>query len=342
MPTSRCRTRFGRTIATTLILSSLAVGSPSAVHAQANDGQRAAARALATDGLRAIEEGRWAAGIDLFQRAEALVHATPHLLYIARASVKEGKLVQANEAYMKILHEELSPRAPKVFVDARKSATEEQAALAPRLPKLTIVVQGAASHEASVTMDGAAVAPALVGVPQPADPGPHVLRATAPGWTSDDVNVTLAEGATETATIELSHRSSVAAQSGSEEAGGQSAAPGGGAGISPLVWVAFGIGAAGIGAGTLFMLQNRSKRDEANALCPEHVCPSSRRAEIEGLDSSADNAATMAWIGYGVGAAGIIAGATLLLIGKSSSPSSSSASVKPWVGAGSAGLVGRF
>ena len=317
----------------------MVVGGPSVVHAQ-DDAQRAAARGLATDGLRAYEAGRWAEGLDLFQRAEALVHAPPHLLYIARASAKQGKLVQANEAYMKILREPLAATAPKAFVDAQKAAHEEHAELAPRVPKLTIVLKGEAAGDANVTMDGVEVPRALVGVAQPADPGAHVLKATAPGWASRDVNIQIAEGSSETATVVLDQRIETPDQPHVDQDTGPG--PETKRGTSVLPWVAIGVGVAGLGAGTFFMIQNRSARDDANALCGDGPCPAARRSEIQALDSDADTAATLSWIGYGVGAAGIIAGAALLVVNKTSSSKTAGTSVQPWVGAGSAGLVGRF
>ena len=60
--------------------------------AQTNS-ERAGARAAAGEGLKAFNEGRHAEAIDLFTRAESLVHAPPHLLYIARANEKLGWLV---------------------------------------------------------------------------------------------------------------------------------------------------------------------------------------------------------------------------------------------------------
>src|SRR5579883_2443273 len=50
-------------------------------------------------------------------RAEALVHAPTHLLYIARTEAKLGQLVEASETYARIQHEALAPDAPKAFVD---------------------------------------------------------------------------------------------------------------------------------------------------------------------------------------------------------------------------------
>lgn len=312
--------------------------TPTVAHAQINDSHRAAARALATEGLRAIEQGRWADGLDRFERAEALIHATPHLLYIARASVKLGKLVRANEAYMKIIREELAPRSPKAFVEARRAAISEEAALAPRLPKLRIVVKGERARDATVTIDGTALPRALVGVAQPADPGAHTLRASAPGWTSDEVTATLAEGATETVTLELNHREVTAAAPAQTPAEPERLPN---RGVSPLAWGAFGIGALGLGAGTYFLIQNRGKREDANALCTPR-CPVEKRPEVEALDAEADDAVTFSWIGYGVGAAGVIAGTTLLFLRGSSSSKVGGAGITPWVGAASAGIAGRF
>lgn len=310
---------------------------PALAHAQEDASKRAAARILATDGLRAFEEGRWEAAIDQFQRAEALVHAPPHLLYVARALVKLGKLGKALETYLTITREDLPPRAPKPFVEARKAAIEEQAALEPRVPKLTIVVKGGVAGATVVTLDGDDVARERLGVPMPADPGAHVIAARAPGWNDAEVTVKLAEGASETATIEL-----VPARDPGAPAGHASSEIGRGR-VSPLTWVALGVGVAGLGAGTFFVIHNRSARDEADALCAGGICPAAKRPEILSLDEEADTASTLAWIGYGVGAVGLVAGAALLFVdGPLRSKGSTTATIHPWIGAGSAGLGGRF
>ena len=68
---------------------------------------------------------RWADAIDYFKRAESLVHATPHLLYIARAQAQTGLFVEARENYLTIIHEELKADAPQVFKSAKESASKE-------------------------------------------------------------------------------------------------------------------------------------------------------------------------------------------------------------------------
>ena len=64
----------------------------------ASDEEKAGARAAATQGQAAYEKKNWAEALDLFTRAESLVHSPVHLLYKARALVQLGQLVKAREA----------------------------------------------------------------------------------------------------------------------------------------------------------------------------------------------------------------------------------------------------
>jgi tetratricopeptide (TPR) repeat protein len=303
----------GRSSAAALALA-LVLASPLA-HAQGDDAKRSAARSFATDGLAAYNAGQYDKAIDLFSRAEALVHAPPHQLYIARASVKVGKLVHAKELYVKITREDLGSGAPKAFAEAQASAANELAEIDPRIPKLTINVTGAGAASAKVTMDGAEVPSALIGAPQPVDPGAHVLRATAAGYRpASDVRLNIAEKASESATLVVD--TPVATEPVATTTSTKSEGPSGFRKVSPFL--AFGVGAAGLAVGTVFLFKNRGDRDDADAICAGGRCPSARRGEIEELDQSADKAQTFSLIGYGVGAAGIIAGAVLLIVNGSS------------------------
>src|SRR3954468_12366463 len=130
-----------RGIAAVLIASlSLAVAPPSA-WAQSDD-DRAGARVAATEGVKAINEKRWADAADLFSRAESLVHSPVHLLYLARAQEKLGHLVKARENYNKILREKYSADAPDAFRQAQSSAQQESAGLDARLAAITVKLAG--------------------------------------------------------------------------------------------------------------------------------------------------------------------------------------------------------
>jgi hypothetical protein len=301
-----------------------------------SDTDRATARAAATGGAKALEEGRYTEAIDLFRRAEAIIHAPPHLLYIARAQAKLGQLVSAHETYVKVTRETPDPDGPKAFVQAHDDAVAELAALEPRIPTLTITVEGARPDEVSLTIDGSPAPSAVIGLPRPFDPGTHVLRATASTLTSDDVTVNIAEGTPQTVKLAL-HGAATAptADVGSEhqEASGGSRVP---------AYAALGVGAVGIVLGTVFMVQNRSKRGDADDLCPNGACPTSRRADIAALDDDANSAATRAWIGYGVGVVGLGVGAVLLLMNGGTSKTALAHRFGPVVGRGTFSMGGSF
>ena len=79
------------------------------------DLERATARDAANSGRAAFDSGQYEKAIDQFTRAEQLVHAPPHLLFLARSQAKLGKLVAAHETYLKITRETLKSNAPKAF-----------------------------------------------------------------------------------------------------------------------------------------------------------------------------------------------------------------------------------
>jgi hypothetical protein len=75
--------------------------------------------------------------------------------------------------------------------------------------------------------------------------------------------------------------------------------------------------------------------------CLPQRCDTGVADEIDALDSEAATAGTLAWVGYGVGAAGIGAGLYLLVV-TGSDEAATERNVTPWVGLGSAGLRGGF
>lgn len=343
------------------------------------DEERAGARAAATQGAQAFSEGRWDAAIDMFSRAESLVHSPVHLLYQARAYVKLGQLVKARETYLKIIGEELPADAPAVFRDARSDAEKELEVLEPRVPYVSVVVQGAGGKDVRVTMDGVAVPPALIGVPRPVDPGEHAFQAFAEGMESARSSLDVKEGRKETVVLTLQPvsvaPSSAAASSvppapppgaapvapssaPSSPMKDQPAEPGGRPGLEIGGWAALGVGVAGLAAGTAFGLRAKSKRSDADGVCragyngvpnaPQagrtDLCDVSDRKKIDRLDNQADSASTLAVVGFAVGGVGIVTGVTLLVLGYTSGgdDAASERSVRPWVGWRSAGITGRF
>jgi hypothetical protein len=164
------------------------------------DDDRAGARVAATEGVKAINEKRWADAADLFARAESLVHSPVHLLYLARAQEKLGKLVKAHENYNRIIREKYGADAPDAFRQAQSSAQQEVGGLDARLAAITVKLDGE-KGTVTVTMDGEKVPPALLGLPLPVDPGTHTFVAAGTDLKSDPVTATVAEGGKDVITL---------------------------------------------------------------------------------------------------------------------------------------------
>lgn len=356
-----------RTVATLL---SLSIFSAHVVSFGQTDEERAAARAAATDGAKAFGEKRWADAIDLFSKAESLVHAPPHLLYLARSYEKIGKLVKAQETYSKLTHETIPADKPKVFHEAKESAIKELAALEPRIPTLKTLVEGnTAGKPVKVLVDGVEMNSALIGINRPVDPGEHKLEASTDGMASAPVTVILKEGAKESVTLTLVATATVVTPKTGPEAGtgtgtgtgpttttttgGTSTgmgnevpgpeAPSKGGGSKWLGIGLIGVGAVGLGVGTIFMLKSSSKAKEADDACGPPPCPLSTKDQVQSLDDESKSAKTLGIISLTVGGLAAVGGVIVLLTSKgSSSTAKAGPTLTPWVGVGSAGVSGSF
>jgi hypothetical protein len=330
------------------------------------DEQRAGARSLATEGASAFNDGRYKEAVDLFAKAESLMHAPPHLLYLARAHTKLGQLVKAREAYLRITKEQLAGNAPPAFREAQSTAQKELNAINPKIGSLEIKIEGAeAAKDLSVKVDGNPIASVLVGVPQPIDPGEHRIEASATGFRAQPQTVRLGDGDRTSTVLKLEPDPNAAPVAASPGAAGPVLQPGAapppgapvsdtstsmettssGGGMRIGAYTAFGVGAVGLGLGTVFLLQSAGKRSDADALCtlPNGQCDSRNRAEVDKLDGDAKSASTLSVVGFAVGGAGVVAGVVMLVMsGKSESSSSARPAVYPWVGGNSAGVAGRF
>lgn len=325
-----------------------------------SDEQRAGARTLATEGAAAFNDGRFKEAVDLFGRAESLVHAPPHLLFMARAHAKLGQFVKAREAYMKIVKEQLAPNAPQAFRDAQSAAEEERKQVEPHIGRLLIKVEGGeGAKDLSVAVDGQPVSTVLLGVPQPMDPGTHTVTATATGFKAQPASVTLKDAGQASVVLKLEVDASAppaaAPAAGAPAAGGallttnsgeppsDSPPSRGSNGMRIGSYVGFGVGAAGLALGTVFVLQSASKRSDADKeaeACPcEKGTPQAEK--IAGLDDDARSAQTLGIVGYVVGGVGVAAGVTLFIL-SSKKEEPQSAHVTPYLGLGAVGLKGAF
>jgi hypothetical protein len=326
---------------------SAAVLSSASIAAAQSDTERAGARSAAEQGARAFNDGRYNEAIDLFTRAESLVHAPPHLLYMARAHEKLGELVQAREDYLKIGRETLPESAPEVFRRAQAQASAELAALEPRIPYLTVTVSDSSAKDVTVMVDGQPLPAALVGVEGPVNPGKHRLVAVVSGHEGQAREIELAEGVHAQVDLMLPPTEAIAAVPAEQAPAEQAAEPmtkGSKKGLRIGSYVAFGVGALGLGAGTLFLIKGAGKKsdaDEAFDRCYPN-CTTDEADHVHQLDKDSASAKTLSAVGFIAGGVGVATGITLFILSKDSASESSAAHVTPWIGWRSAGVSGRF
>jgi hypothetical protein len=311
-----------------------------AANAEPSAADRATARSLATEGYWALHDKRYAEAADRFGRADALVHAPTLTLDWARSLVGLGQFVEAQERYELIIREGVDSKAPPSWQRALSDAKSELAALRPRLSWVTINVAG--GGDAHVSIDGAAVSSAVIGIRRAINPGSHEFAATANGYLSSRQTITLAEGQEASVALELQ----VDPNQKPAEPVLDAPQP-----VQVVVtqptrnrtpaYVAFGVGAAGIVVGSVtgvLWLGKRSSLKEACQPTPDDCDP----AQQNTLDQF-HTLGIISGTGFAVGAAGVATGITLWLLENSSTPKPARGLVvRPYVGVGNIGAVGSF
>ncbi len=326
---------------------------PAVARAQISDADRAAARDLAEQGQDALERQDFATAADRFSRAAQIVHVPTLTLGLARADVGLGKWVAAEELYSRMVREGAPAGSPPVFAQAVADAQRDLDALRPRIPSVVINVSGAGASGAKVTLDGAPVPGALIGVNRPVDPGPHLVRADAPGFAPVETSVTSVERRAETVTLTIDRPASAAELPPPPTTGPLSVPanvrpappaepplPQPHEGVSPRKTAGFvliDVGAAGLIMGAVTGGLAIAKHNTLVSKCSMGHCPTSEDGDLKTYHLMA-----------GLADAGVIAGGALAATGvilfvlspKYAKPRD--AWVTPVVGAGYLGVKGSF
>jgi len=306
--------------------------SPPAFGLDSDEETRTVARELARDGAELADAGKCADAVDLFERAYTLVGAPTIAVMRARCLVQLGRLIEALEAYERALRHAQQPSDPDAFKQAVKDAAVEAQELRIRIPRLNVTVRGpgADSTELSVRLDGRVMAPALLGVPRPIDPGPHRLEATVAEQSRAFQEISLEEGRSYALELQLEPTAKTAWHSSKPEASNAQRTFG---------WVALGVGATGLAAGAVTALLASDRQSTLDEKCTAGRCPESARDDLDAFQTLR----TASFIAYGVGFGAAAAGGVLLLTApKRETPPGDRALLRPWIGIGSAGMAGQF
>jgi hypothetical protein len=307
--------------------------------AEPSDADRATARALAEEGATALDARKYDVAADRFARADQLVHAPTLLLALAQAQVGLGKYVEAQESYLRIIREGVSASAPPAWKKALEAAQEEVKAIAPKLAWVTVNVSGA--EAVRITVDGAPVPKAALGVKRAVNPGDHVVRAEADGYKPAEASLKVAAGETNALKLVLEPLPNAPAPAATRPATAATVTPAGAdlgtgkSGQKTYGYVALGVGGAGLIVGTIAGVVAMGKHTALVDACPQGKCPPDQQSNMDSYSS----VATVSTIGMIVGVVGVGTGAVLLL---TAPPSGGRASIQPFVGLASAGAKVTF
>ncbi|MBL8741647.1 MAG: hypothetical protein JNK04_11155 [Myxococcales bacterium] len=278
----------------------LLLASPQTAFAQKAGDAKSKARDLFKAGAKAIEQGKHAEGLPLVEQAEGLFHAPTHLLWIARGKAGLGQLLEARDAYKKLIDEQLPPNASDAFKEAQAAGSTELAALDKRIPKLVVRPRPENAAGLSITMNGETLGPDRLGVPFDVAPGSFTFKARADGLEASNVTV----DAVERSTTEVRLVLHPFGQKGTEDSGVTVVKKDEGWSAMKIAGVALMAGGgAGLAAGGAMGALHFVRKSDADAKYDE--CGADCREEVDSLD----NESTL----FGNLAIGLLAGGAAVL-----------------------------
>jgi hypothetical protein len=328
-------------IAAVLCSGALQVSTISVAQAEEDTAtETGAARALAVDGLKLAQAGKCEEAVPKLERAEKLHHSAIVLSRLGECEVSLGRLVEGTEMLRKVLREPLPANPTPALSKAYERAQTVLDAAKPRIAGLTVSVPSPPA-DLRLTVDGQVVANALVDSELPADPGDHVVEASAPGFLKATAKVTLGSADKKTVTLKLEADSNApppapasvnavqdanavpAPSAAPTRASAEPSAPPAEPPPAPnhtAAYVSWGVGLVGVGVGTAFGVMTLKGKHDLQ--CDGNSCPSSQRDAVD----SAKRNGNISTIAFGVGGAGLVLG-TVLYFSLGSSSAETHASV---------------
>jgi hypothetical protein len=235
--------------------------------AQAPEALSPELRARFEAGVRAQNAGDCRAALEAFDDV-AQVQSTPSLLMqIGACEEQVGDLVRAVASYRRALAEAQETGASEVAARAQEAVTR----VAPRIPRLTIRLLGAAKG-ALVTLDDRQVSAEALSGSIPVNPGEHRIVATLSGRPPVEVRVDARESKTRLVRVRFPEDE---AQQGATEA------PADGDVWGTLGWVGLAVGAAALVTSGVFFALKQGAVSDLETQCDGRACPPESQDTID-------------------------------------------------------------
>jgi hypothetical protein len=305
------------------------IGISFAAMAEPTSADKSLATQLFKEGRTLVDQGKYAEGCRKLEESQRLDPGGGTLLNLALCHEKEGRTATAWAEFTEALGIARKDDRPQRI----EMAQQHILALEPTLSRLVVQVpQGSDLPDLEIKRDGTAIRRAAWGTAMPVDPGEHILEAFALGKIPWKQTVTVGGNAeTKSIAVPALENAPVVATPA------RSAPASGGAGstsyvevkkpINPAAWVAFGIGAAGLGVGSYFGIRAMNEQQTA-----DNQCPQDNRCTRNGSSANQDaiKFANISTVGFGVGLLGVGLG-TFLLVSRGSTTVPSNAASSKWI-----------
>jgi hypothetical protein len=347
------------TLLASVLACAAALPPATADAAEPTAAEKETARTMHTSGDKKFEQGDYRGALADYKAADLIMGVPSTRAAVAQAQEKLGLLVEALDSALAVGRIPKRTPEPEVFEKARAKAQALAASLRGRIPSVKFALQGVPEGRAvDVSIDGSNVPMALLAVPRKVNPGKHRIKASLDGYRPFEQEVQIAEGRVTEVPIRLEPMEGASAPAPAPATPPGTTAPPPPAkpvpaepppdqtepepsgGISPLVWIGFGVGGAGLILGGITGGIAAGKASDLQDRCPDNQCP---RSETEDDYDSAYTMAHVSTAGFIIGGVGVAVGVVGLLLPSGEAETTTGAvTLRPIVGPGYAGLAGSF
>lgn len=327
------RTRsVGRRLAATTLLPA-ALFFAERVDAQATAEDKAAAESLFDAGKHLLAQGKVPEACRKFEQSQAVDPGVGTLLYLGECYERDGRLASAWATF----REAASSAETAGQADRARTAKERAQKLTPLLSHLTVEVpESARVPDLSIWLDGKQLLPALWSTPFPVDRGDHTIIVKAPGKLEATASMTMGTSKEEQRYVVPDLKDDPNAQKQATPAPSEAAAssssaadvapPSDGSTQRVIGLITGGVGLVGVGVGVGFGIHASSLDSKAGEACAADASGRCTGPDPQNFQGQAEDAATVAYVSYGVGGAALIAGAILYFTAPAGSGSDSATS----------------
>ena len=324
--------------------------------------QEAVAQARFNKGRELFIANQYAPALVEFRAASELYESPNTRLYIARCERELGHAAAAFVEYERAASEAADRAAsdPR-YTSTRDVAKQEGAALEKKLAHVTVLAPAGLPEGATITVNGAPLGPAGVGVAAPIDPGPIEVVAKANGYVTARKSATAAAGEAVEIKIQLDKEaaSSSSGVRGVPETNTTNAVrgvpetstnashdvevvhdePHASHGLRNAGFVVGAVGIAGMGVFAAFAALAQTRFDQLKQQCGDVPCDPSFGPKID----EGQTFQNIANIALAAGGVAILTGGIMIIAGVSTGKPTTTASIVPLMGGGfMAGVTRAF